>query len=165
MLSFLSLFLLQLCCVFFSCLCRLVRRRSKMLRRTQAETSSNHIDMRCLYSCQPRLSVPFLCARALNVASTQAETNQTQMASAVLVQMPAGDVGDEATAYREVTLASEIARELLLAGFLGASEALDIEGLCLDEGLLEAAGFEAFATFRTNREKYRYERGVFVVSE
>ncbi|CAM9525562.1 unnamed protein product, partial [Laminaria digitata] len=72
--------------------------------------------------------------------------------------MPAGDVGDEATAYREVTLASEIARELLLAGFLGASEALDIEGLCLDEGLLEAAGFEAFATFRTNRKKYSLNR-------
>lgn len=72
--------------------------------------------------------------------------------------MPAGDVGEEATAYREVTLASEIARELVLAGFINASEAGDIGGMCLDEGVLEAAGFEAFASFRTNREKYRYIR-------
>ena len=70
--------------------------------------------------------------------------------------MPAGDVGGEATAYREVTLASEIARELALAGFIGVSGTGDIGEVCLDEGLLEAAGLEAFASFRTNREKYRY---------
>lgn len=74
--------------------------------------------------------------------------------------MPAGDVGEGATAYKEITLASEIARELLVAGFLSASEARNIEGLCLGEGMLEAAGFEAFASFRTNREKYRYALGV-----
>eukprot|EP00904_Undaria_pinnatifida_P010181 jgi/Undpi1/6293/HiC_scaffold_20.g08777.m2 len=74
------------------------------------------------------------------------------------LKMPAGDVGEEATAYKEITLASEIARELQVAGFLSASEARDIDTLCLDEGVLEAAGFEAFASFRTNREKYSLDR-------
>lgn len=70
-------------------------------------------------------------------------------------QVPAADVGEGATAYREVTLASEITRELIKGGFLGASEATILQGSCLDERMLEGAGFQTFASFRTNREKFR----------
>lgn len=76
--------------------------------------------------------------------------------------MPAGDGGRGTTAYREITLASEIVRELELAGFLGAFESHGgpIRSL-LDESVLKAAGFEAFASFRTNRAKYRCELRCF----
>ena len=98
-----------------------------------------------------RLGLRLRCA----LCYAQMQGDHSFMASGLVVQMPAGDVGEEATAYKEITLASEIARELQVAGFLSASEARDIDTLCLDEGVLEAAGFEAFASFRTNREKYR----------
>lgn len=76
-----------------------------------------------------------------------------------LHQMPslaAGDMGEGVTAYREVTSAWEIARELADAGFLGAPETNVLQGSHLDERVLEAAGFQAFASFRTNREKFRW---------
>ncbi|CAM9204419.1 unnamed protein product, partial [Hapterophycus canaliculatus] len=71
--------------------------------------------------------------------------------------VPAADVGEGATAYREVTVASEIAAELRDAGFLPTPEACILQGSHLNDRALEAAGFEAFASFRTNREKIRLE--------
>lgn len=71
------------------------------------------------------------------------------------LKVPAGDGGKGVTAYKEVTLASEIMRELKLAGFLGAPESHVGSGSSLDESMLKAAGFEVFASFRTNRAKYR----------
>lgn len=65
-------------------------------------------------------------------------------------------MGGGVTAYKEVTSAWEIARELADAGFLGAPETSVLQGSCLDERVLEAAGFQAFASFRTNREKFRW---------
>lgn len=65
-------------------------------------------------------------------------------------------MGEGVTAYREVTAPSEIARELREAGFLGESITHHLQGSRLDKRVLEAAGFEAFASFRTNRLKYRY---------
>ena len=64
-------------------------------------------------------------------------------------------MGEGVTAYKEVTLASEIARELMEAGFLGAPETNGSQGTCLDDLVLENAGFHSFASFRTNREKFR----------
>lgn len=64
-------------------------------------------------------------------------------------------MGEGVTAYREFTFAPEIARELTEAGFLGAPDSNRPQGLCLDERVLEAAGFHSFASFRTNREKFR----------
>lgn len=58
-------------------------------------------------------------------------------------------------AYREVSSAREIAQELRTSGFLGVADSCDGTGESLDEKVLEAAGFEAFASFRTNRKKYR----------
>ena len=69
-----------------------------------------------------------------------------------------GDMGEGVTAYREITSAREIARELADAGFLGAPETNTSHDTCLDEQVLEAAGFQAFASFRTNREKFRWVR-------
>ena len=69
--------------------------------------------------------------------------------------LAAGDMGEGVTAYREVTSAWEIARELADAGFLGAPETKTVRESCLDERVLEAAGFQTFAAFRTNREKFR----------
>lgn len=74
------------------------------------------------------------------------------------LQVPAGDMGEGVTAYKEVTLASEIARELMEAGFLGAPETNGSQGPCLDDLVLENAGFHSFASFRTNREKFRCVR-------
>lgn len=69
--------------------------------------------------------------------------------------MPAGErrESEGVTAYREVTSISEIAKELEAAGFLGASEAGSLPQL--GGSALSAAGFEVFASFRTNRSKYR----------
>eukprot|EP00903_Cladosiphon_okamuranus_P011593 g10903.t1 len=69
--------------------------------------------------------------------------------------LAAGDMGEGVTAYREVTSAWEIAKELADSGFLGAPETNVLQGSRLDERGLEAAGFQAFASFRTNREKFR----------
>lgn len=71
-----------------------------------------------------------------------------------IAKMRAGDGGQGTTAYREVTRASEIAEELTTAGLLGATGGSSIAS-SLDERMLEAAGFEVFASFRTNRTKYR----------
>lgn len=81
----------------------------------------------------------------------------------ILSKVPAGDgEGKGVTAYREVTLPQDIARELTAAGLLRTSTAAqDLQGLgraALDEGVLEEAGFEAFGCFRTNRVKYRCVR-------
>ncbi|CAM9218050.1 unnamed protein product [Scytosiphon promiscuus] len=73
------------------------------------------------------------------------------------LKMPAANVGEGATAYREVTVASAIATELREAGFLGTPEAPALQELHLNEQALEAAEFEAFASFRTNREKIGLE--------
>ncbi len=64
-------------------------------------------------------------------------------------------MGEGVTAYREVTFAPEIAKELTEAGFLGAPDSNGPQGLCLNERVLEAAGFHSFASFRTNRAKFR----------
>lgn len=64
-------------------------------------------------------------------------------------------------AYREVTVAAEIARELQLAGLLGGEDSTSLMGSSLNEGTLEAAGFKAFASYRTNRIKYRYVAVLF----
>lgn len=64
-------------------------------------------------------------------------------------------MGEGATAYREVIVATKIATELREAGFLGTPEAPTLQGSHLNEQALEAAGFEIFASFRTNREKIR----------
>ncbi|CAM9362077.1 unnamed protein product [Ectocarpus fasciculatus] len=77
------------------------------------------------------------------------------------LKVPAADVGEGVTAYREVTAPSEIARKLREAGFLGESKTHHPQGSRLDKRVLETAGFEAFASFRTNRLKYRW--GVFAV--
>lgn len=69
--------------------------------------------------------------------------------------MPVGGSGEGVTAYREVTLASEIVRELKVAKFLESSDRDDLRAAWLNEAELEAAGFEVFACFRTNRAKYR----------
>lgn len=72
--------------------------------------------------------------------------------------LAAGDMGEGVTAYREITLAWEIVGELADAGFLGAQETNNPRGSCLDERVLKAAGFQAFASFRTNRAKFRWVR-------
>eukprot|EP00752_Nemacystus_decipiens_P010512 g9362.t1 len=69
--------------------------------------------------------------------------------------LAAGDMGEGVTAYREITSAWEIARDLEDAGFLGAPGTNILHGSSLDERRLIAAGFQAFASFRTNREKFR----------
>lgn len=71
-----------------------------------------------------------------------------------LAKMPAGDGGQETTAYREVTLPSEIVEELTRAGFLRPMASIS-KAFFLDARVLKAAGFEVFASFRTNRTKYR----------
>lgn len=70
------------------------------------------------------------------------------------LKMPAGDGGQETTAYREVTLPSEIVEELTRAGFLRPMASIS-KAFFLDARVLKAAGFEVFASFRTNRTKYR----------
>lgn len=82
-------------------------------------------------------------------------SSDLRLVSTSFVQVPAGDGGKGVTAYKEVTLAAEIARELIAAGFLPESEAHNVQGSPLDDGVLEAAKFEVFASFRTNRSKYR----------
>lgn len=59
------------------------------------------------------------------------------------------------TAYREVSSSAEIARELKVAGFVIDPEGSTPSAFSLDERSLDTAGFEAFASFRTNRIKYR----------
>lgn len=54
-----------------------------------------------------------------------------------------------AEAYREVTSAQEIARELTGAGFFS------IERVLVDDAVLKAEGFAPFASFRTNRTKFK----------
>lgn len=68
-------------------------------------------------------------------------------------KIPAAEGGNGFTAYREITLASEIAEVLKAAGFLGDEKVANGE---INERMLEGAGFRIFASFRTNRTKYRY---------
>ena len=100
-----------------------------------------------------------------DVAVSFARTGSTPSWILCLHQIPslaAGDMGEGVTAYREITSAWQIARELTDAGFLGEPETNILQGSCLDERALKDAGFQAFASFRTNREKIRWVPVVFV---
>lgn len=74
------------------------------------------------------------------------------------IKVPAAEGGNGVTAYREITLASQIAEELKAAGFLGSGvkESAVVSTDEVNERMLEGAGFRMFASFRTNRTKYRY---------
>ena len=75
------------------------------------------------------------------------------------MKVPAAEGGGGIiTAFKEITHASEIVGELKAAGLLGSQEdKASANGV--DEkmllNLIEAAGFTMFASFRTNRTKYR----------
>lgn len=68
----------------------------------------------------------------------------------------ASQTASGAEAYWEVTADGDIAKELKTLEFPGLSDSSSSSGQPLDDRVLEAAGFETFASFRTNRIKYRY---------